>query len=155
MMLQGMKRYRLIYVSTAVGLVVNAVMDIPMILLLNKLNWKPYLGTLMASTMGFTLSIIIIFVALRKRYHFRYVSVRRTLARAIITSIPPVILMLLFRLVFFRNAGYLLTLVELGVSGAVSMGTYLFITYRMGIVDVIFGKNVLDKLLVRLHLKRD
>lgn len=154
MMLQGMKRYRLIYVSTAVGLVVNAVMDIPMILLLNKLNWKPYLGTLMASTMGFTLSIIIIFVALRKRYHFRYVSVRRTLARAIITSIPPVILMLLFRLVFFRNAGYLLTLVELGVSGAVSMGTYLFITYRMGIVDVIFGKNVLDKLLVRLHLKR-
>jgi O-antigen/teichoic acid export membrane protein len=154
MMLQGMKRYKLIYVSTLVGLILNAALDIPFILLLHKLNLKAYLGTLTASAIGFTVSIIIVFVVMHRTYRFRYRSVRNTLIRAVVTCVIPAAIMVLLRLVFFRNTGYLLTLIELGVSGLLSIGAYLLITYRMGIVDWLFGKDMLDKILTKLHLKR-
>ena len=154
MMLQGMKRYRLIFSSTLVGLVLNAALDIPMILLLNKLGLKPYLGTLTASAIGFTVSVIIVFAAMRRKYRFRYRSVRNTLIRTVITSVIPVAIMVLLRLVFFKDTGYVVTLIELGVSGALSIGAYLFITYRLGIIDWLFGKDMPDKVLAKLHLKR-
>ena len=154
MMLQGMKRYKLIFISTLVGLILNAALDIPMILLLNKLGLKPYLGTLTASAIGFAVSVIIVFAAMHKRYRFRYRSVRNTLIRTVITSVIPVAIMVLLRLVFFKDTGYVVTLIELGVSGALSIGAYLFITYRLGIIDWLFGKDMPDKVLTRLHLKR-
>ena len=36
MMLQGMKDYKIVYLNTIVGLVINALLDVPMILLLNN-----------------------------------------------------------------------------------------------------------------------
>lgn len=154
MMLQGMKRYKLIFVSTLVGLVLNAALDIPMILLLNRLGLKPYLGTLTASAIGFTVSVVIVFVAMHRNYRFRYRSVRNTLIRAVITCIVPVAIMVLLRLVFFRGTGYVVTLLELGVSGLLSIGAYLVITYRLGIVEWLFGRDILDKILTKLHIKR-
>ena len=154
MVLQGMKRYKLIFTSTLVGLVLNAALDIPLILLLHRLGLKPYLGTVLSSSIGFGVSILIVFVALHRRYRFRYRSVGRTLIRAVVTSVIPVGIMALLRLVFFRNTGYLATLVELGVSGALSIGVYLLITYRLGIIDWLFGRDMLDKVLSRLHIKR-
>lgn len=155
MMLQGMKRYKLIYISTIIGLILNAALDIPMILLLHKLNLKAYLGTLTASAIGFTVSVIIVFAVMHKKYRFRYRSVRNTLIRAAVTCVIPAAIMVLLRQVFFRNTGYLLTLVELGVSGLLSVGAYLLITYWLGIVDWLFGKDMPDKILTKLHLKRN
>ncbi len=154
MMLQGMKRYKLIYGSTLVGLIINAALDIPMILLLHRLNLKPYLGTLTASAIGFTVSVIIVFVSMHRSCRFRYRSVRNTLIRSAVTCVIPAAIMVLLRLVFFRNTGYLLTLIELGVSGLLSIGAYLLITYRLGIVDWLFGKDMPDRILTKLHLKR-
>ncbi len=154
MVLQGMKQYRLIFVSTLIGLVLNAALDVPLILLLHRLGLKPYLGTALASAIGFSVSIIIVFAALRKKYRFRYRSVFRTAIRAVITTAIPVAIMLLLRLVFFRGTGYVITLLELGVSGVLSIGAYLFITYRLGIIDWLFGREMMDRVLARLHISR-
>ena len=154
MMLQGMKRYKLIYVSTLIGLVLNAALDIPLILLLNKLGLKPYLGTLVATAVGQTVTCAIVFVSMRRQFRFRYRSVRNTLIRTVITCVPAVVVMLLCRLAFRAEAGYLLTLVELGVSGLLSIGLYLVITYRLGIVGWLFGPDMVDRVLTKLHLKR-
>ena len=154
MMLQGMKRYKLIYLSSIVGLGINAALDIPMILLLNALHLKPYLGTLVASCIGYSLSVGIIFTVMHRKYHFRFRSVWRTALRTLITVIPSVAVMLLLRLVFFKDAGYVLTLVELAASGLLSMGLYLLITVRLRIVDWLFGEDFLPKILQKLHLAR-
>ena len=70
------------------------------------------------------------------------------------TTIFLAIIMVLLSLVFFKDTGYVVTLIELGVSGALSIGAYLFVTYRLGIIDWLFGKDMPDKVLTRLHLKR-
>jgi len=154
MMLQGMKQYKLIYVSTLVGLVLNAGLDIPMILLLHRLGLKAYLGTLVATAIGQTVTSAIIFVSMRRKYAFRYRSVWRTLIRTVITCVPAAAIMLLCRLAFRPDAGYLLTLAEMAVSGLLSVGAYLVITYRLGIVDWLFGKDMADRVLTKLRLKR-
>ena len=70
--LQGFKKFKLVIISTLTGLVINTILDIPLILILNKLNLKPYFGTSIASIIGATISITIILVYLKKKLNFKY-----------------------------------------------------------------------------------
>ena len=153
MMLQGMKRYKIVYLNNIVGLIINALLDIPIILLLNKIGFRPYVGTIIATLIGLIMSLLIVFLSMKKRYKFNYKSVWETCFKSIIITFFSAIIMILLRKIFFNNTRYLITLIELGISGLISISFYLFITYKIGFMDEIFGKNSLEKLLNKFKRK--
>ncbi|MGN0114935.1 MAG: MATE family efflux transporter, partial [Acutalibacteraceae bacterium] len=82
MALQALGRARLVCGCTLLGLLINAVLDLPMILLFNVIGLPPYLGAIFASIIGFSATIAIAMVSLKKRMHFRYVAIVRTLIKS-------------------------------------------------------------------------
>ena len=58
--LQSLKKFKVIYMNSAIGLTCNALLDIPMILLLDKLGLPSYIGTILATCIGFSISITIV-----------------------------------------------------------------------------------------------
>lgn len=155
MMLQGMKRYKIVYINNVVGLCINALLDIPIILLLNKIGYKPYVGTILATITGLIVSLAIVFISLKINFKFNYKNVWKTGIYSLLLSISSIIIMLLFRKIFFINTGFILTLIELGISGLLSLGTYLIIAYKIGFIDEVFGNNTVDKLLIKLKIKKE
>ena len=153
MMLQGMKQYKLIFTSTLVGLVINAILDIPMIFLLNNLGLKAYLGTLLATALGEIISIGIILLSMKRMLHFEYGAVWKNLFWSCAFMVPSVIIMLLFRKVFFHNTSYIMTLIQLGIAGMGSVGFYAAATYLTGISEKVFGVDLLQQFLKRLHIR--
>ena len=153
MMLQGMKQYKLIFTSTLVGLVINAILDIPMIFLLNNLGLKAYLGTLLATALGEIISIGIILLSMKRKLHFEYGAVWKNLFWSCAFTVPSVIIMLLFRKVFFHNTSYIMTLIQLGIAGMGSVGFYAAATYLTGISEKVFGVDLLQQFLKRLHIR--
>ena len=153
MMLQGMKQYKLIFTSTLVGLVINAILDIPMIFLLNNLGLKAYLGTLLATALGEIISIGIILLSMKRKLHFEYGAVWKNLFWSCAFMVPSVIIMLLFRKVFFHNTSYIMTLIQLGIAGMGSVGFYAAATYLTGISEKVFGVDLLQQFLKRLHIR--
>lgn len=79
--LQGMNKTKLIYTSVLTGLITNAILDIPLMLLFNKLNIYPYYGAITATLIGYLISIIIPLVSLKKKDDFNYDDIKKILPK--------------------------------------------------------------------------
>lgn len=153
MVLQGMKKYKLVYVSTIVGLVINALLDIPLIIFLNKLNFYPYLGTLIATLVGQIISMVIPLTVLKNEHEFKYREILRTIKRIILPLISMFIVIIIFKTFITFNGGYLLTLIKIGIIGILSVGAYLIIAYKNNLLKNVLGEETINKLLRKIVIK--
>lgn len=154
MMLQGMKKYKVVYLNTITGIVVNAMLDIPMILLLNKIGFYPYLGTLLATIIGQTVSITIVLISLKKELKFKYMEIISTIFKTILSNVFMIVLMLILKKLLFNTDKYIFTLIDLGISGVLSISLYAFITYKTKLMDEVLGVDIISKILKKLKIKK-
>lgn len=154
MMLQGMKKYKIVYLNTFTGIIVNALLDIPMILLLNKLGFHPYLGTLMATLIGQLVSLTIVFISLKREHKFEYIPILKNISKTILPTIATIIVILILKTFIKYNGGYIITIIKLGICGLISMGTYMLITYKNKSLQNILGEDIINKVLSKLRIKK-
>ena len=148
MILQGMKKFKLVYINTISGIVINILLDIPMILLLNKIGFPPYLGSLFATMIGLTISELIVAIALRKEFKFKYRTVINTLLKTILGVIPMTIVIYLIKRFFFTSMVNRIVLIgELCLIGIVGVAIFLLVTYKTGLIDEVLGKDFFKKIL--------
>lgn len=153
--LQGFKKFKLIIISTVIGLVINTILDIPLILLLNKLNIRPYYGTLIATLIGGAVSMLIALIYLKKELNFSYKIIRRNMKKMVlplfIMSIVVWSLNYLFK--FQENRPY--DLIKCMFIGLCGISIYLCFIYINDGLYTIFGKTKVNNILKRLHIKKN
>ena len=154
MMLQGMKKYKIVYLNTFTGIIVNALLDIPMIFLLNKLGFHPYLGTLMATLIGQLVSLTIVFISLKREHKFEYIPILKNITKTILPTLATIIVILILKTFIKYNGGYIITIIKLGICGLISMGTYMLITYKNKSLENILGEDIINKVLSKLRIKK-
>ena len=147
MMLQGMKKYKIVYINTFVGLFINALMDIPFILILNKLNIYPYLGTLCSTILGQLVSLTIVFIYMKKEYNFEYKSIFKLLFKSFLPLISMIITILVLKLFINNSGGYLIKVIKLGICGVISLGIYVLLALKTKSLQNIFGDDFINKIL--------
>ena len=148
MILQGMKKFKLVYVNTFVGIIINILLDIPMILLLNKIGFPPYLGSLFATMIGLTISELIVAISLRKEFKFKYKTIVSTILKTLLAVIPMTIAIYLIKRFFFTTMVNRIVLIgELILIGLVGIGVFLLVSYKSGLLDEVLGKGFFNKIL--------
>ncbi len=152
--LQSLKKFKLIYLNSIIGLASNALLDIPMILLLKKLSLDPYIGTILATCIGYTISITIVLKYLNKEFKFNYRDVLNVLKRLILPVIIILILLIISKHYIVFNYTRLNSIISIMIHGIVGVVIYLFITYKNKSLTDVLGKEFVDKILIKLHLKR-
>ena len=150
--LQGFKKFKLVIISTLTGLVINTILDIPLILILNKLNLKPYFGTSIASIIGATISITIILVYLKKKLNFKYKDILNILSKILIPLIIMTIIVTGLNFVIGHPEKTILIFIKVLILGIIGVITYLFMLYKNNALEIIFGKEIIDKIKTKLHL---
>lgn len=153
MILQSMKKYKIVYINTFVGLFINALMDIPLILLLNKINFHPYFGTLISTLIGQIVSLTIVFISLKKEHNFKYSPIIKNITKSITPILSTIIVIILLKLIIEYNDGYIMTILKLGICGLISMGTYILIAYKNKSLQNILGEDIINKVLSKLKIK--
>lgn len=148
--LQSMKKHKLIYLNTFAGLILNLILDIPMILLLNKLNFKPFLGTLCATFIGQIISLIIVFVNLKKSYNFKYNDIFNSFKKILFSSFLMFIFAYILKLNIYISNIYIIKILEIGIIFIICLSIYLLITYYDKTVEEIFGKDIFKRILKKL-----
>ncbi len=143
--LQGVKKFKLIYLSTFVGLLVNTILDIPLILLFNELGLCPYTATMISSIIGYSLAFIIVVIILNKKLGFIYKDIFKNIKRMILPTISIILVLLLDN---FINLEYnvINVLIKLIVFGVLSLFVYLVVSYKTGLINSICGNNILRKI---------
>ena len=148
MILQGMKKFKMVYINTITGIVINILLDIPMILLLNKLGFPPYLGSLFATMIGLFISELIVAISLRKEFKFKYRTIVNTLLKTLLGIIPMGIVIILIKMFLFTTMVNRIVLIgELILIGLAGIGVFLLVSYKSGLLDEVLGKDFFKRIL--------
>jgi O-antigen/teichoic acid export membrane protein len=153
--LQAMKKFKTIYLNTFIGLLTNACMDIPMILLLNKLGLPAYIGTSLATIIGYTVSISMSLIYLKKNLNFNYKNVLKTLIKTILPFVCLLVPVLLSKIFIKYEYNYLTSFISLIIHGLLGMCLYLFVIYKNGNLSDVFGREYVNRLLKKFHLIKE
>lgn len=153
--LQSLQKFKIIYINTIAGLLVNTILDIPMILLLNKIGINPYYGTILASMIGCTTSYIIVLTYLKKNLNFNYKLIINTIIKSIIPTLSMIVILLTLKLIMpINNTLNLLFIIKIIIYITLGALTYLIISYYNKNLENVFSKEYIDKILYKLHLKK-
>lgn len=152
--LQSMKKFKYMYISTAIGLIINTVLDIPMILLLDKLSLPSYIGTSIATCIGYIISIIFTIYFLKKKLGFNFKNSAKVLKKMFIPLLCLCLSIIISKSLIRFEYNYISAFISLLINGMIGAFVYLFMIYRNGIIYEVFGQDNLKRLLLKLHIKK-
>lgn len=134
--LQGMNKTKLIYISVLSGLLTNAILDIPLMLLFNKLNIYPYYGAITATLIGYLISIIIPLVILYKKDNFSYTSITKKLPKLFISYIVIIFICIGYNYLIKNITNRIIDILLLMFIGVISLIIY-YLFNKFEINDII------------------
>lgn len=150
--LQGLSKYKLVMISVLSGLLTNAILDVPLMLLCDKIGLNVSYGAVIAAIIGYTLSITISMSTLKNKYGFDFTSTKKRLPKYIVSFIIFTLVILIMKLFIPTNINSrLLSIPILFVYGIVSFLVYIIINRRNGNIKVVFGDRV-NNFLKKIHL---
>lgn len=136
--LQGFKKFKVVIISTITGLVINTILDIPLILLFHKIGIIDYFGTSTATIIGSLISLTIIMIYLRKKYKFGYKSIVNNFIKISLSTI--VMALVIINLNYFIDinpTGKILLTIKVFIYGVIGIITYaLTLYFNHGFKDI-------------------
>ena len=141
--LQGLSKYKLVMISVLVGLITNAILDIPMMLLFDGLGMNVSYGAIVAALIGYTFSISLSMYNLKKKYGFIYRPTFKRLPKYFVSYIIFVLVIIILKLFIPTDlSGRLIQIPILIVYGIISFGIYLVVNYKNGNLVSVFGNKI-------------
>lgn len=152
--LQGMNKFKLVYLSTIIGFASNILLDVPLMYLYKIIGFYPYLGSVTATIIGYSLSIIITLLILRKECNIHY---RKSIKLVLKMMIP--LLCMIGSVLFFMNIiphdyGRLSCVIYVVINAFIGALVYFVISYKMGIIDMVLGKGNIKKFIKKLTFNK-
>ena len=155
MTLQSLNKFKAVYFTTFLGYLTNAFLDVPLMLLCQHLNLQPFIGALLASILGYSLASFSALIILRKHHHLKYHESYKMFAKILVPSFCMMLAVFfvarLCPISYNSRTSCIFYVFLTSVSGAV---VYLFIAYKMKILDDVFGKEYLDRIIRKLTFNK-
>lgn len=145
--LQGLNKYKLVMKTVIMGLVVNAVLDVPLILMADKFGFNPSYGAILAALLGYSISIFVSMRNLKREYNFSFKStLNKLFSYAISWGVFILVICVLKVVIPIDLSGRLVQIPVILMYGLVSFGLYIFINYRNGNIKEVLGIDLRDAL---------
>jgi len=148
--MQSLSRYKSMYIGLFSGFLFNVIMNIPFMILFHKIGLPIYYGNLVATMIGYSISI---FICLKDLKKFINISYRRTLRhfRYIIASCIIMCLVILGLNYIIPIGGHsrMMSILITIFYAIVGASVYFFCTYVTNTFDVIIGKDTIDAIIHR------
>ena len=152
--LQSMRKFKIDYINSVAGLLANALLDIPLILLFNKVGLPEYIATIVSTCIGYSISISIALIYLRKEMHFSYRKTIDLMKKLIVPSIAIIVPILLSKTFIKFDYTFISSAISLMIHGILGVIIYLTIVYKNNAINETLGNEFIDKILVKLRLKK-
>ena len=145
--MQSLNRKQIIYKSVLLGLLVNLVLDVPLMYFFSYLGLKAYHGAITATLLGFIVSNALSLGYIKKHMNINFTETLKILPRFLISVMVLIGLGIVFNMILpTDSSSRIMQIVNIAVSGIVCGGVYLLINLKE-------LKTVLpEKLLKKLHL---
>ncbi len=141
---QGLNKSKLIYVSIFCGLIVNICLDVPLILLFDKLHIYPYYGAITSTILGYLTSLIIPLVVLKIKYHLNYHDTIKKLPKLFIVYIIMILISIGYSVIINNIVNRILLILLVGIIGIILVILYYLLNKKE--LEEILGSKIFDKI---------
>lgn len=149
--LHGLNKSKVVYQSVIIGLTTNVLLNIPLILLFYKLGLAPYLGAILSTAIGYILAFLRSLSKLKKDHGLHYAETVKMGVRLMLpTFAMAVVVVLLKMLVPVNLYSKISCSFYVGIISVIGAFVYLLITYKMGILQKVFGQSSINKIIKKL-----
>ena len=149
--LQSLNKFKAVYFTTLLGYITNALLDVPFMLICNALGLEPFIGAILASVCGYSLSVFTALHILKKEQKLKYGDTFKTLLKTLVPATVMVVVVLLLKMVvpvnYASKASCILYIAVISIIGAI---VYLVIAYKQGLLDKVFGREYLNKIIKKI-----
>jgi len=143
---QILKYYKVVFISMASGLLLKTLVNVSLINQLNSLGLPAYYGSILASILGYGLSLIICLIALNRKCGVNYEETAKQLVNTLCGTVLMIIALLLVKLVIpLSSQSRFMNLPIIIVYTVVGGAVYLFYMYKTKSVNQVFGDKMLNK----------
>lgn len=155
MSLQSLNKFKVVYLSSISGFIINALLDIPLMHLFHKLGLHAFYGAIAATILGYVVSYTISLTKLKKELNFNYKEIRKNIIRALVPTISLLITLKIINIFVSVNTnGKLNNLIVCIIYAILGGITYILVAYKTGLLTRVLGKEYIEKILIKLKLKK-
>ena len=151
---QGLNKFKVVYISAISGFLSNMILDVPLMLLFNKIGLPSYLGALVSSIIGYLLSVFIALKALNKKHDIKYKDTFNCIIKMLVPVISLVLVVFLLRLIPYDVNSKLSCILSVIINAIIGGITYIYVSYKMGLIKEIIGEETVNKIVKKLTFKR-
>ncbi len=151
--LHGLNKSKVVYQSVILGLTTNVILNIPLMLLFQKLGLAPYLGAILSTVIGYILAFLRSLYKLKKDHGLHYGETVKTGFRLLLPTFAMFVVVWVLKMVVPVHLDSKISCcVYVGIISIVGAMVYLFIAYKMEILQKVFGKSSIHKIIKKLTL---
>lgn len=149
--LQSLNKFKTVYLVSITGFVLNTLLDVPIMLLFNYIGLPAFLGSIVASICGFGSSVLIALLSLKKQDGVSYRLLRDMGWKSLVSGLAMVIVLIPVNMLLPFNP-YTLSgaFINIFINVIIGAPIYLGLSYKFGLIDEIFGKDIVKKILKKL-----
>ena len=149
--LQSLNKFKTVYLTTLIGYVLNALLDVPFMLVVHHLGFEPFIGAVFASIIGYSFSAFSALFILKKDHHLKYRETFKMFGKIIVPTVVMILVVFLLKTLIPLNivskTSCIIYVAIISIVGAI---VYLFVAYKQGILTTVFGKEYLNKILKKI-----
>ena len=136
-LLQSLSKYKVLFTSVILGILINLSLDIPMMYLFNYLNIEAFYGAIFATFIGLMISIVIPCIYLHKNMNFSYKETIKLIPRSILNIVILIIVdLLLSQVLNIDSSNRLIQIMNICILGIVTVPIYIYLS-KDNLVDVL------------------
>ena len=151
-----MNNTKLTFIILGSCVLLKIVLNTPMIHLFNAIGIKGYYAPAFADIFIQLLIFLVVLIYFRKKDHFAYKKTFMNSLKTIVCSLVMLICLIGLKLIInqYLVGGRFISMVSLIIYAIVGMVIYFVLSYKIGLTNSIFGKDRIDRYLIKFHLKK-
>ena len=150
---QSLSKYKLVYKVSISGFLLNALLDVPIMYLFKYIGFKPFLGSITSSIIGYSISVLIGLSSLKKENNISY---HETIKNILKTLVPSGIMVAVLLIVNYFLKFNVLTLsgaiVTIVINAVIGGFIYVVVSYKCGLLESILGYAMINNIIKKLTL---
>lgn len=145
---QSLNLYKTVYIAVLLGFLTNICLDVPLMHLFSFLGIPAFYGASTATMLGYSISIFIVLWKIRRIKEIKYKQIFIYFVKVMSAVLCMLILLSILKIILpFNTSTRLLSIVYIAIYSIVGGVIYFFITYKMKLIQSLFGEDIIKKLL--------
>ena len=145
--LQSLNKFKAVYISTLTGFIINALLDVPLMILFNAMGLKPYLGAILATCIGYFLSVFIALRILKKEHKLKYTKTYKSLGKILVsTTCMILVVLLLKKIIIIDFTSRLYSIIYIGIISVIVALVYLIVSVKIGLLRDVFKEGYVGRI---------